>query len=95
MGIQMTKLVSIFKKVICIVITIYAVITFCKQQTVLNTYASNKEDLNKQIAEASKEQDELTQIKKNANSKEYIEEIAREKLDMYLPNERVYIDRGN
>ena len=23
---------------------------------------------------------------------EYIEEMAREKLDMYLPNERVYID---
>ena len=26
------------------------------------------------------------------NKKEYIEEVAREKLDMYLPNERVYID---
>ena len=28
----------------------------------------------------------------NINSKEYIEEVAREKLDMYLPNEKVYID---
>ena len=28
------------------------------------------------------------------NSNEYIEQIAREKLDMYLPNERVYIDIG-
>ena len=26
--------------------------------------------------------------------KEFIEEIARDKLDMYLPNERVYIDIG-
>ena len=30
--------------------------------------------------------------KENVNSTEYIEEVAREKLDMYLPNERVYID---
>ena len=30
--------------------------------------------------------------KENVNSPEYIEEVAREKLDMYLPNERVYID---
>ena len=26
------------------------------------------------------------------NTPEYIEKIAREKLDMYMPNERVYID---
>ena len=31
-------------------------------------------------------------MKTNINSLEYIEKIAREKLDMYLPNEKVYID---
>ena len=35
---------------------------------------------------------ELQKTKENVNSTEYIEEVAREKLDMYLPNERVYID---
>jgi len=30
--------------------------------------------------------------KENVNSKEYIERVAREKLNMFLPNERVYID---
>ena len=30
--------------------------------------------------------------KSNLNSKEYIEKIAREKLDMYTENERVYVD---
>ena len=30
--------------------------------------------------------------KANVNSNEFIESIAREKLDMYLPNERVYVD---
>ena len=30
----------------------------------------------------------------NVDSKEFIEQMAREKLDMYYPNERVYVDNG-
>jgi cell division protein FtsB len=36
----------------------------------------------------------LTTTKDNIDSPEYIEEIAREKLDMYFPNETVYIDKS-
>ena len=36
--------------------------------------------------------EKLLETKSNINSKEYIEQVAREKLDMYLPNEKVYID---
>ena len=36
--------------------------------------------------------EELLETKNNINSLEYIEKIAREKLNMYLPNEKVYID---
>ena len=50
----------------------------------------------KQIEVAEKELDDnkqnLEQEKKNTDSLEYIEKLAREKLGMYLPNERVYID---
>ena len=35
---------------------------------------------------------ELADMEANINSDEYIEQIARDKLDMYLPNERVYVD---
>ena len=38
---------------------------------------------------------ELKTVKNNINSTEYIENMAREKLGMYLPNERVYIDITN
>ena len=37
---------------------------------------------------------ELAATKDNVNSEEFIEEMAREKLDMYLPTERVYVDTG-
>ena len=46
----------------------------------------------KQIEQANETKQELTETLQSLNSTEYIEEIARDVLDMYLPNERVYID---
>ena len=43
-------------------------------------------------AEEEKKKSNYLKQRANINSKEYIEEVAREKLDMYLPNEKVYID---
>ena len=86
---------TLLKKLIFIAILIYAIVTFIQQQKVLNTYASQKENLDSQIAEAKDYQEELNEEKENVNSPEYIEAIAREKLDMYLPNERVYVDNEN
>lgn len=91
----MNKITKLLKKIIFIAISIYAIVTFCNQQKILNTYASNNETLNQQLSDANEYQGELTQIKENSDSEEYIEELAREKLDMYLPNERVYINNEN
>ena len=82
-------------KIIFIAILIYAIITFINQQKILNTYSEQEKSLNTQIAEASEYQNKLNEEKDNVNSPEYIEAIAREKLDMYLPNERVYVDQEN
>lgn len=93
--VRMKNKKTILKKLIFIAILIYAIITFIQQQKVLNTYTSQKESLDAQIAEAKEYQEELNEEKANVNSPEYIEAIAREKLDMYLPNERVYVDNEN
>ena len=86
---------TILKKICFTALLIYAVITFIKQQKILNTYAVQKENLEGQIAEAKEHQEKLTEEKENVNSSDYIEAIAREKLDMYLTNERVYVDNEN
>lgn len=88
----MRKIYNLFKKLVLIAIGIYAIVTFFNQQSVLNTYANNKEELNTQIQEAKQQNEKLKQKKENVNSEQYIEEMAREKLDMYLPNERVYVN---
>ena len=47
---------------------------------------------NKQIEDLQKEKEHLVAKQENVNSPEYIEKEARANLDMYMPNERVYID---
>ena len=67
-----------------------------KQQINISQYKDDIKDLSSKIEVAEKELDEnkqnLEQEKKNTDSLEYIEKLAREKLGMYLPNERVYVD---
>ena len=89
------NLKKILKKVILIIVGIYLVITFIKQQKKINSYNSNIDYLSSKIEEAQDNKSELTTIRDNINSPEYIEELAREKLNMYKPNEKVYIDIGS
>ena len=89
----MKNIKKLVKRLVIICIVIYTVVTFCNQQKILNTYAANRQEIEKKLAQAEDYGKELQEIKENVNSKEYIEEVAREKLDMYLPNERVYINQ--
>lgn len=85
---------KIIKKILFIVIACYVVSIFVSQQQILNTYKQEIKKCEEQIAEAKETKESLVQMKENVNSPEYIEQIAREKLGMYLPNEKVYIDIG-
>lgn len=86
------KINSLLKKILVLAFIIYFVYTVIAQQKTLNTYAQEKDKCNEDIEVAQEEQQELQEMKENINSDEYIEQIAREKLGMYYPNERVYID---
>lgn len=71
---------------------IYSIIILINQQIKLNSYAKQKGYYEEQLEKEKSKKEDLLSMKENVNSPEYIEEVAREKLDMYLPNERVYID---
>ena len=58
----------------------------------LNAYRKEEQTYLDLIAQEQQRNSELLRAKDNINSTEFIEQIAREKLGMYLPNERVYID---
>lgn len=83
---------KIYRNIIIAICLTYFVVTLISQQKTLNQYQTETSTYSKQLENAKETNDELTKTKENVNSPEYIEEVAREKLDMYLPNERVYID---
>ena len=86
---------NVLIKIALLVLGIYAIFTFFSQQESLNSYAAGQEYYSDKIEKEIEHKEALLKLKDNINSPEYIEQIAREKLDMYLPNERVYIDIEN
>ena len=60
----------------------------------LNQYSENSKELASKIEEQQTYNNELVSEKENVDSKEFIEQMAREKLEMYYPNEKVYVDKG-
>lgn len=85
------KFKRLFKLILGSVLAIYVLCIFINQQKVLNSYNKEQKYVAEKIQEQTEYKQELSSLKENVNSPEYIEEIAREKLDMYLPNESVYI----
>ena len=86
------KIKKIMKNFFLLVILLYVSITFINQQKSLNAYNNEQIALKEKIKMQEEYQQSLLTTKENISSPEYIEQLAREKLDMYLPNERVYID---
>lgn len=89
------KINKFYKKLLILGVFIYVAYTFIIQQKTLNSYKNTQDYYTKQLNTQLAYQESLNNTKSNIHSKEYIEKVAREKLDMYLPNERVYIDKGN
>lgn len=83
---------KILKVIIISIVLSYFIYIIIKQQTTLNSYKTEQDYVSSQIQEQQEYKNELADMKANINSDEYIEQIARDKLDMYLPNERVYVD---
>lgn len=85
---------KIWKKLFFVVIAIYIVFIFANQQKTLNQYIQTSNELKDQIEEQKSYKEELAKQKEDITSLDFVEKAAREKLDMYYPNERVYIDTG-
>ena len=80
------------KRILLIAFAIYVIYTLYSQQLTLNAYQADADRYQEQIVAEQETKEELNSIKENINSDEYIEVMASEKLGMYLPNERVFID---
>lgn len=85
---------KLYKRLLILLVLVYVIFTLANQQKVLNQYTENSKELGTKIEEQQVYNNELVAKKENVDSKEFIEQMAREKLEMYYPNEKVYIDKG-
>ena len=81
-----------FNRIVIIGIILYVLYILLSRQQVLSAYRKEEQHYLDLIAQEKQRNVELLETKQSINSTEFIEDIAREKLGMYLPNERVYID---
>ena len=85
---------KIVRNIIIFIVLIYVIFTLINQQKILNQYSESTQELAQSVEEEKQNRDELSKKKEDVNSLEFIEEMAREKLDMYHPNEKVFINQG-
>ena len=83
---------KVYKKIFIGIVILYFGMTLISQQKTLNSYKAAEAEYNEQIEEANATKEKLLATKQSVSSIDYIEEVAREKLDMYLPTERIYVD---
>ena len=85
---------KLYKKLLILLVLVYALFTLINQQKVLNQYTENSKELSIKIEEQQAYNEKLAIEKDNVNSEEFIEQRAREMLEMYYPNEKIYVDKG-
>ena len=89
------KKVKLLRNIFLIIFIVW-IIMLLKQEMNISQYKNEIEVLASKIEtsedELNQNKQDLKQKEENNQSLEYIEQVAREKLGMYLQNERVYID---
>jgi len=88
----MKKKVNWLKVCLLTFLLTYATYTLIKQEIEIKKYEKEKLAYIEQINLAKQKHDEYKHYSAYVNTDEYIEQIAREKLGMLLPEERIYIE---
>ena len=80
------------KTLIFTAVSMYIVFTLINQQLMIMDYRESKAQYVKQIQEEKLKSEQLTKVRSEITTSTYIEEVAREKLGLVMPNEIVFVD---
>ena len=81
-----------FAKIFGIGIFVYFISVFCVQQFRINEYKVQEEYYENAIADINEEKIENEELMAETNTAEYIEQVAREKLGLVKPYEKIFMD---
>ena len=89
-----TRKISV-RKIVLLVVVCFVAVMFVNLFSRINYYNGQIKELEAQIAEQEKINEELSAQQNVYSSKEHVEKIARETLGLVRANEKVYIDSNN
>lgn len=78
--------------IVIVVFSVYFIYTVIWQQVLLSKNAQEIDRLEEKITAAEQQKEKLQAELDNLNDPEYLEKVARDKLGMVRPNERVFVD---
>lgn len=84
--------VKLIKTLILTSLCMYCLFTLVNQQITIMEYRESKSQYVKKIQEEKLKSEQLSKIKNDITTSEYIEGVAREKLGLVMPNEIVFVD---
>ncbi len=77
---------------VAVAFVLYFLYTMIWQQIVISNKGKEIDALEERISAAEQQKEKLEQELENLNDPEYLEKLAREKLGLVRPNERVFVD---
>ncbi len=90
---QMSKIAQkLLKTILLTALLMYTCLTVFKQEAAFHKYENEIEKYERMIEEENLKNEQLMYTRTQISSKEYVEEIAREKLGLVMPNEIVFVD---
>jgi len=81
-----------FARMLGIGIFVYFISVFCIQQFRINEYKIQEEYYKNSISEKKEEKAKNEELMAQTNTSEYIEQVAREKLGLVKPYEKIFMD---
>ena len=83
---------KLLKTITIIAVLMYTGLTIFKQEAAFNKYDAEIAKYERLIEQEELKKEQLKNTKAKISSKEYVEEIAREKVGLVMPNEIVFVD---
>lgn len=89
----MSKVVKkLFKTIIITALLMYTGLTMFKQEAAFNKYDNEIGKYERLIEQEALKNEQLMNTKAKISTRDYVEEMAREKLGLVMPNEIVFVD---
>ena len=86
---------SIFTKIAVLALIVYACVSIAGLNAQMSQAEEQKRQLQQQVDDAARTNAELQYQIEHSTDDETIEEVARDKLGLVMPGEKIFVDIGN